>query len=488
VTDPTGHPGKYHLDGVWRDFELDTTTRILVQGDAQLNEMLTICETVFGPVVTPIVDDCKPEPAIGVGTGCTNGAEYSLKAVPFAVDDQDAFKGYLAMYRAADVVNFMRATEGLIWPSMNMVVASSSGSIAYIANGACPIRKANEFLAGFMALNGDTVANDWQTFLPHGLKPWVLDPAADFLVSANHRPIGAWYPLRSLYPGTGDTTRSRRLREVLEGASIFTPAAFADIHQDRVLPTGRDFALLGKYLRDVQGYPLSANAQLGLRSLIAWQQAGAHMDVTAGGVAVAHFLRRTLRDDWAGPSLLAAHGGGEAGMSHFLRSAIHKITSVPPQNLAADEAAAVAYTLDEAQSSLPAAAGTSSASMLLWYQDQFLLGTPSPTTGEPFAYGKQQEGFPAWDPTLSLSFGPLLASDGATNLSQKADSFTQFVRPGLTDGASSVLPLGISEHRTSPHFTDQRTLWESGQLKAAPWTLAGVQATGPTQTTNLTYP
>jgi len=488
VTDPVNFPGQYFLDGAWRPYDLDTTTVVQVKNDPLLNQTLTIRETFFGPVVTEIVDDCETEPAIGIQTGCTNGADYSLRAVPFAVDGQDAFKGYLGMYRAPDMVNFLRATEELIWPSMNMVVAASSGSIAYIANGACPVRKANEFLAGFMAQDGSASTNDWQTYLPHHLKPWVIDPAADFLVTANHRPIGSWYPLRSLYPGLGDTTRSWRLRELLSTTPTFTPQAFADIHLDRVLPTARDLTLLGKHLRDVQGYPLSTNARNALRALIPWQTQGARMDATAGGVAVAHFLRRTLRNNWVPSTLTAAHGAGQSGMSHFLRSAIKKITGVPPQNLAADEATAVEFTLAEAQSMLPAAAGTTGASMLQWYVDQFLTGSTASNTGAPFGYGRQQEGFPAWDPSIKVSFGPLIASDGDTNLSQKGDSFTQFVRPSLTDGATTVLAIGVSEHPSSPWFTNQKALWESGQLKPAPQTLAGVQAMGSTQTTNLTYP
>lgn len=488
VTDAALHPGQYFLDGAWRPFDLNTTDTLVVKNDPALNEVLTVRETFFGPVVTELVDDCNSEPAIGVGPGCTAGFEYSSRAVPFALPSQDSFQGYMAMYRAANPVQFMRATEHLIWPSMNLVMAASDGQIGYIANGACPVRKANEFLAGFMALDGDATANDWPTYVPHGLKPWVLNPAADFLVTANHRPIGSWYPLASLYPATGDTLRSWRLREAITNTASFTPTAFRDLHLDRVNPGTRELAPLGKYLRDVQLYPLSANAQAALRALIPWHAAGGRMDATHGGVAVAHFLRSTLRSDWAPVSVTAAYGQGESGMSLFLRATMKKINTVPPVNLTNDEAYTINFMLNEAQTKLPASIVGSLTAMKQWYIDTQLTGSTSGTTGLPLVYGQQQEGGMAWNSGLTVGFGPLIATNGGTNFSQKGDSFTQFVRPSLTDSAESILPPGISEHSAAPEFTNQKTLWEAGQLKPAPWTLAGVQAMGPTQTVTLRYP
>lgn len=488
VTDPVAHPGQYLLDGVWRPFELDATDTLVVKGDPTLNETVTLRETLFGPVVTRLVTDCKNDTVIGVGPGCLAGREYSCRAVPFALPTQDAFQGYLSMYRAANPVHFLRATEGLIWPSMNLVMAASDGTIGYIANGACPVRKANEFLAGFMALDGDTLANDWQTYVPHQLKPWVLNPAADFLVTANHRPIGAWYPLASLYPGLGDTLRSWRLRELLSNTANFTPDTFRDLHTDRINPAARDIVLVGRHLQNVQRYPLSTNAKAALAVLMPWYAAGARMDATHGGVAVAHFLRSTIRTDWAPASVGAAFGTGESGMSLFLRAMKQKVAWPNPGSLTADEAFTIDFMLGEAWTKLPPGVNVSVAAMLQWYIATQLTGSSAATTGAPLVYGQQLEGGMNWNPAVTVDFGPLIASNGATNLSQKGDTFTQFVRPGLVDGAESILPPGISEHTTLPEFTNQKSLWEAGQLKPAPWTLAGVQAMGATQTLTLRHP
>jgi hypothetical protein len=103
-------------------------------------------------------------------------------------------------------------------------------------------------------------------------------------------------------------------------------------------------------------------------------------------------------------------------------------------------------------------------------------------------YGQQLEGAGAWDPNLTFDFGPLLATDPATNCSQKGAAYSQFVRVRVPDGAESILPLGVSEHPGAPEFTNQQADWEAARFKPSPTTMQGVQALGPTQTVVLSYP
>lgn len=481
------HPGKYFVDNNWVAFQPNTTATVVVKNNPSLNESVDIQGTVFGPVVTDLATKCTADSTIQLRADCLIGKEFAMRALPFAIDDADSFQGYMAMYRAPNSVQFLRATEGVTWPSMNMVIAASDGSIAYIANGACPVRKANAFLAGVMALDGNSSANDWQGYLPHHLKPWVRNPAADFLMTANHRPIGAWYPMASLYPGLGDTLRSQRLREVLETTTSFTPAAFEALHLDRVVSAFRDIVVVGKHLRDVQGYPLSANALAALRALIPWHAAGAKMDASQGGVAVAHFLRTTLRADWAAASVVANYGSGEGGMSLFMRAMHKHVTSSPVVPLTSDEASVIDFMLGEAYTKVPGSVLVSNSAMQAWYTSTILTGSSSAVPSTAIAYGKSLDNNTAWTP-LEIDFGPLIAAHGATNLSQKSDAFTQFVAMSQPDQARSILPLGVSEHPTSPHFVDQQAMWEAGQLKPAPYSLAGVTALGILSTTLLSHP
>ena len=76
---------------------------------------------------------------------------------------------------------------------------------------------------------GHTQEQDWQEILPYDLLPGVMNPAAGFLYSGNHRPIESWYPipLGAMTGAGGDTIRSWRLRERLEAKERFTPGGRA---------------------------------------------------------------------------------------------------------------------------------------------------------------------------------------------------------------------------------------------------------------------
>lgn len=67
------------------------------------------------------------------------------------------------------------------------------------------------------------------------------DPQAGLLFSANHRPVGAFYPLPlGISTGSpGDTMRSRRLRERLGAIERFTPEEVLAVHYDTGNPARR---------------------------------------------------------------------------------------------------------------------------------------------------------------------------------------------------------------------------------------------------------
>ena len=87
-----------------------------------------------------------------------------------------------------------------------------------------------------------------------------------------------------------------------------------------------------------------------------------------------------------------------------------------------------------------------------------------------------------------LAYGPLISAHKAANLSQSADCYTQLVEVGKTDGALSMLAIGQSEHRSSVHERDQQRLWETGDLKPAPFTDRGIRALGVSDSVRLRHP
>ena len=126
-------------------------------------------------------------------------------------------------------------------------------------------------------MDGNSSEQDWQETLPHEVQPSVLNPAAGFIYSANHRPIETWYPisLGAMTGGGGDTVRSWRLRERLTAQEKFTPEEVRAIHFDAVNPARRDIVGIGLHLRDKLNRELSEEARLALVVLEPWYRAGA---------------------------------------------------------------------------------------------------------------------------------------------------------------------------------------------------------------------
>ncbi|TAH38565.1 MAG: penicillin acylase family protein [Planctomycetota bacterium] len=465
IVDPVNRPGEYQLDGVWYPWDFATTETILVKNGTPVLEPYR--ETYWGPVVTAIVPDADP------------GEEYAAKMVPLADPGSDAAEGYLALYRARTIESFGAALAGVPFPSFNAVFANADGRVGYWANGLAPLRSTRSPLGGNIAQDGGFTHFDWLDIVPHDLMPWVIAPAVGFVLTGNHMPVGAWYPIPVVF-GTGslgDTSRSRRLRERLSAPPGFTPGDVLAVHHDSVQPARRDVALLGLFLRDVQGYPLSLGAQRALSELEPWLNAGGSMTDAHRGVVVAHFLNLQFRKDQV-PTLVPIYGASENGLHNFLKQKIAGIQQAPPLPLASDEAAWINTILAGAWSLANGAPGDP-GNWIHWYNASVLTVSRPKWTS--------LEGFPALAPGVSYTAGPLTCTDGGTILSQLNQSYSQDWEVGVVDGAIAVLPFGVSEHDGSSHQLDQKPLWEAESFKSSPTTRPGIAAMGAYTVTVLTY-
>lgn len=464
TVDPLNHPNEYLLDGQWLPYANTSRQVILVQGQAPVTVVYR--ETYWGPEITELVSDVDP------------GEEYAVKMIPLATPADDAAEGYLAMYRAQTLEQFGAALAGVPYPSLNAVFANADGRVGYWANGANPLRSTRSPLGGQIAQNGAFTHFDWLDIVPHELMPYAIQPAAGFVLSGNHMPVGAWYPIPATF-GTGshgDTTRSRRLRERLSALGSFTPADVLAVHHDLVQPARRDLAELGLFLRDVQGYPLSMGALRALIELQPWLASGAGMTDVHRGVVVAHFMDLQFRADQV-PTLVPIYGGGENGLNFFLKTKIAGIQQQPPVLLQPDEAVWINTVLGRAHMAATVAAGPTSA-WLSWYQNNVLRVVRPQWTS--------LEGFP---PLTAVTYpsAQLDCTDGGTILSQVGQSYSQNWEVGVVDAAVSVLPFGVAEHDASAFQLNQKPLWESQAFKPSPTTRTGVTALGSYTVTVLQY-
>ncbi|MDP7033985.1 MAG: penicillin acylase family protein [Planctomycetota bacterium] len=461
--DRDGHPNQYCLDGNWRPWSKDETELIKVRGLP--DQTVRYRECLWGSVVTGTI----APPRSSLTTGGFEDEEYAMKALPTAFPELSTLRGFVKMYRSQNIQTFGAALGDWVYPSANVVVASTGGDIGYWANGALPIRQPRAFLAGAVAQDGSLSSNDWIGLLPHELRPWVVNPACGYVMSANHLPIGSWYPIPTS-SRDGDGSRSRRLREMLEAKPVFTPSEVQNMHFDTVNPVARDVIRLGLYLRDVQGFRLSLEAQRALVYLKPWLRAGARMEDNTPYTALARFLLQSLRRTHGpdAPALVDRHGGGQGGMHNFLRMKIADIEASPARNLDGLTARHIDWRLQKAWILVQTRVGSGPAAWRNWMHAELL---------QPLDLWGGLENF---DPLESgvIFHDALTATFSETVLSQMGQSYTQVVEVGLRDGAVSVLPVGQSEDSNSKHFLSQRGLWTNGGFKSSPTSRRGIQRLG----------
>lgn len=451
-TDPA-RPDQYQFDGQWRSMTVHRET-IQIKGGRPVEYVVR--ETHLGPVATAF---CFAQPTDG---------EVALKRVPVCDTDRETIQGAIAMMRAGDVKSFDEALTRWRFPSVNIVFGDRHGNIGYRALAAIPLRSRHDATSGRTAQPGHASEQDWRGFLPHELLPGVINPAAGFLYSGNHRPVESWYPLPlGAMTGTGgDTTRSWRLRERLELHETFTPEDVLAIHFDTVNPARRDIVRLAIHLRDQTECELSTDARKALVILEPWYRDGASMSLARPGSELAAELNTFFR--FASTDLAHVFGGGESGLAYFLKTAVARLNNDPQAILSPPEQAFIDQALTGAWQSAHQKFGRDTS---LWN-----ARAREAVTRQQLGYYESLHGFPTLDDEMSILLPPLPVTDGGTIACQTAQSYTQWVPMHDPDQSLCLLPIGQSEWPESPFRTSTLALWGEGRLHPAPLSRAAVEA------------
>jgi len=449
-TDPN-RPDQYSFDGQWRDMEVRTETIRVRDGRPRT---LTLRQTHLGPVVTPLA------------MGIRRGDEVALKRIPICEPQHDTLGGALAMIRARDVREFQQALGGWRFPSANCVFGDTKGNIGYKTILALPIRSPHALLNERAAHEGWDSDNDWQGILPDELLPQVVNPEQGWLVTANHRPIAAFYPI-SMGNSTGslgDTDRSWRLKERVKAKETFAPADVLDIHYDTVAPIKRDLVKLGYHLRDIQQYPLEEETLAALDYLEDWRAAGYKSDMSIQGTEILNVMPMAFRQNFAAATI---YGGGISGLCNMLQTIDERIAENPNAVLSEEEAEYVNLILRAAWRYGKTRYGDNSSQWHAKARAQ-LLETKLP-------YMSTLDGFGSLDEAQDITYPALRCLDGGTILSQRAQSYTQYVTLHAIDKSMALLPVGPSEHPDSPYRLSGYELWEQGKLRPAPLSRPAVE-------------
>jgi len=450
-TDPK-RPDQYFFDGRWRRMSVDRQ-RIRVAGGAPVP--IVIRRTHFGPVVTDFAFARPGDPQV------------ALKRVPICQTDGETIQGLFAMMRSRGAAEFYRALAGWRFPSANIVFGDGRGSIGYSVVAATPVRSASAVHGSRAAMDGTASKHDWQGYVPHELLPHVLDPAAGWLASGNHRPIASFYriPIGISTGAGGHSLRSWRLYELLGARDRFRPEDVLAVHYDTVNPARRDIVRLGYHLRDVLKQPLSEDAAAALKHLDRWYRAGAPSDLATPGAEVAMGIGTFFR--FVATPLADRHGGGESGLCRFLRDVGRRIAKDPEAPLDRQERQFVDNALAAAWRS---AGGRQRGAPARWNAQ-----ARRQVTGRKLGWFESLDGFAGLDADGDLTCPPITCIDGGTIKSQAAQSYTQFVPLHDVDAAMSVLPPGHSDRRDDPRRASTMKLWETGRLHPAPLSRKAVE-------------
>jgi len=450
-TDP-GRPDQYRFDGQWRPMTVYRETIRVKEGEPI---ECTVRETHLGPVATEFCFAQPGEP------------EVALKRIPICETDRETIQGAIAMLRARTTREFDAALAGWRFPSANMVFGDRAGDIGYRTVAAIPVRS-RPLVGSSRERTGNTTPHDWQEIVPHDLLPGVLNPAAGFIYSGNHRPVESWYPipLGTSTGAGGDTIRSWRLRERLQTQERFTPEDVRSIHFDAVNPARRDIVRLGLHLRDVLNRELSADARAALAHLEPWYRVGASAALSEPGAELAIELNTFFR--FVVTDLALVYGGGESGLAYFLKTAIARLEGKAQAEVAPLEQEFLDRALAGAWQSARQKYGTDPT---VWN-----VRAREAVQRQRLGYYESLDGFPALDAVHVLTLPALTRIDGGTIGCQTAQSYTQWVPMHDPDLAQSILPIGQSEWPDCPARTSTLALWNDSRLHPAPLSREKVQS------------
>lgn len=202
-------PGQYAAGDVWESFQSFQET-IRVAGGAPV--ALQIQHSRHGVVVSD-----QPR----------NGRVLALRwEAPWHGDSALAL---LRLNRANGWFEFTEALRTLTSPALAFVYADVEGNIGLFPAGEVPIRTGFD---GTMPVDGASGQYEWQGYIPHEMKPMLLNPEEGFIIAANHKMV----PDETDYPLGRDQLapfRADRIAALVGSRAQLGAADFQAIQADR---------------------------------------------------------------------------------------------------------------------------------------------------------------------------------------------------------------------------------------------------------------
>ncbi|QYJ15141.1 Penicillin acylase 2 proenzyme [Rubrobacter xylanophilus DSM 9941] len=193
--------------------------------------VLRVRETVYGPVISGVVDAPGARPL-------------ALRWTSLEPED-GTIEAFLGINRARNWREFNEALRAYKAPSQNFVYADEEGNIGYVAPGKFPVRRKGH--SGLEPVPGDG-RWDWRGSVPFEEWPRAFNPREGFVVTANNKAVPDSYPHRIALEWA-EPYRAERIRRMILSAGRLGVEDMVRIQQDRRSLLFEDFRPVLEELR-----------------------------------------------------------------------------------------------------------------------------------------------------------------------------------------------------------------------------------------------
>ena len=401
------HPNQYLVDGNWLTLE-KRKIKLNIKG-IPIPIYKTVYTSIYGPTVaTP------------------SGTFFSMR-LP-SLMDAGALQQWYAMNRANNFTEFKTALNQNHLAMFNIMYADNKDTIFYISNGKMPYRNADTSYHWNSTVPGNTMATLWTKFKPLNELPQMLNPASGYLFNTNHSPFLATEEKYNLNPKNYDVNdgyetyhnnRSQRAKELIDPLAKISYEDLKRIKFDQSLPSKilfpYGFNADSMFLVNPNDHPQLANI---ITTLTSWDHAAV---VNSKGAAIYNLAYYFV------PQIMEGRKN---------------------DNLTTKEAVIVYQKIYDYLTT-----HFGRTDIVLGDLQKLVRGEESwPQGGMPDVLAAVMSE-PYKDGTRKMNSG-----DAYINL-------VRFPKDGSLPKIETVNTFGASMHKESPHFADQRAMYQAQTLK-----------------------
>ncbi len=198
----------YFFNNEWKPLEINTDT-IHVKDSADV--VFEIASTHRGPIISSIHQYTIMYP----------DDRYQKNAISMRWTGNDVSDEFYALYsvnKASNWKEFLESVSNFKVPGQNFVYADNDGNIGYICGAKLPIR--NNVSSTFV-FDGTTDKYDWKGYVPFNEMPFLLNPATNYIASANNKTIQNFkYHISNIWEPHSRITRITGMLESKEKHSV----------------------------------------------------------------------------------------------------------------------------------------------------------------------------------------------------------------------------------------------------------------------------